>query len=373
MKKLNLVVMFLGVAAAVPLAAWAEEAETPAEQVVPLLVGADRPADPAVALNASPLIDALDSPVKQVRYHAAAAVAKFGSRVQFRNADKVIPLLCQALSERGARVALVAAPDVQVVNLVRSSLAQKGYIVDAATDVVRAANLALSAPTKDVLIIDASMTATIKILLRDFRTASQPLILIAEEGQERDVKDALKGRLTGVLSKPVDEPTIAGALDTLLAAVPPPPAKTLAARFNLLAAEALASIDVRTTAYPIAEATPSLINALELPDDVRLPVMRCLGNIGAADAVVALTLVARSAGQTEPARLGAIDAIDRISRKAGAMDPKAKELLDQLLLDQSTAVRHAAAVALGANDPSDSALKRLLADPKDVPGAPFGE
>ena len=338
-----------------------------------LQVGAIKPADPSVALDAGPLSAALDSPSKQVRYHAAAALAKVGSRVQFLGSEKVVPLLSEALSERGARIAFVAAKDVQVLNLLQDALRKRGYIVDTAQTPEAALNMAFSAPLKDILFVDSALRDALKVMLRDYRTSTQPMVLIAEEGEVADLKAVLKARAAGFIAKPADAAAIEATLTEVLKNVPEPPAKSLASQFNLLAANALAGIDVATTRLNLAEAVPSLIDALKLGDDVKLPCIACLGNIATPDAAPSLILIAGSTGETEAARLAAIAALDRISRKAGQMDPKAAELMDKLMLDPLVSVRHAAAVALGATNPVDSALKRLSGSPQDVPGPKFGE
>ena len=328
-----------------------------------LNAGAVKPADPGVLLDAASLTQALDSPSKQVRYYAAAALAKLAGKVPFENADKVIPLLSQALSERGARVALIASEDVQTANILKQELARRGYIVDIATSETAAVNVALSAPLKDIILLDAAMNKAFKMLVRDYRTAGQAKVLIAPEGQVADLRAALGTRVAGFVSTPVDANAAVSVLDEVLKGLPAPAAKHLAAEFNLLASEALAAVCVMKSSLPLADATPALINALKLPDDVKLPCMAALTKVGAVEAVPALSLIARSGGGSPKARVTAIKTIDAISRKAGAMDPKAKALMDLLLLDSDLNVQNAAAIALGANDPVDSALKRLLDSP----------
>ena len=333
---------------------------------------APKPADSTVALDPSSLSKALDSPSKLVRYHAAATLASVQNTRRFENVEKVVPLLRDALSERAGKVAFVAVQDPQVAKLFHAALYSRGYLVDVATDEVVATNMAFTGLIKDVLFVDASMKQVLKVFLNDHRTSGQPLVLIADEGEARDARVALKDHVTGYILKPLTPDTIGGALDDVLKHVPDPPGKSLADSFNLLAAQALAGMDLRS-GYPVAQATDALIGALELRDEVKLPSMACLGRLGALKAVPELMDVANSMDQSEAARLGAIDAIDQISRKNGAIGDDAKEMLEDLLQDELKSVRHAAAVALGANSPTDSALDRLIDDPGDIEGPAFGE
>ena len=165
-------------------------------------------------------------------------------------------------------------------------------------------------------------------------------------------------------STPADANSVEAALINVLKDLPAPPAKSLAAKFNLLAAEALANTSPKR--YPLADATPALINALKLPDSVKLPSMKALAGIGAAEATPALILLADNSAASAQARIAAIETIDAIARKTGALDAKAKERLDRLMLDSNIDIRRAAAIVLGANDPVDSALKRLIVNPKTI-------
>ena len=334
------------------------------EEVNPLSIGATKPTAPAVALDAASISNALTSPSKQVRYHAAAALAKIGTKMPYQNCERVIPLLSQALSERGARVALVAARNVPLVNVLKEALKQKGYIVDIATTENAAINVGLSAPLKDVIIIEATMKTAFKVFSRDYRTAGRAKVLIAGEGNIPSLRDGLGDLVAGFISTPADANSVEAALIDVLKDLPAPPAKTLAAKFNLLAAQALANTCPKR--YPLASATPALINALKLPDSVKLPSMKALARIGAAEATPALILLAGDSAASARARIAAIETIDAIARKAGALDAKAKEQLDRLMLDANIDIGRAAAIVLGANDPVDSALKRLLANPKTI-------
>ncbi|MFM2090973.1 MAG: hypothetical protein RLZZ127_1462, partial [Planctomycetota bacterium] len=70
----------------------------------------------------TPLVAALDHGAKAVRYPAAMTLAHLDPTTAHVNADKVVPVLAQAVGEWGMRVVLVVDQDYRYRNLARSAL-----------------------------------------------------------------------------------------------------------------------------------------------------------------------------------------------------------------------------------------------------------
>ena len=321
-----------------------------------------------VAANADPLIAALDSPDKEVRYRAAATLASLAGR-SFDNAEKVANIVCQALGERGTLVALVANADIQVVNQLKGDLKNLGYIVDTAADANAAVAAAFVVPMKDVLILDAAFDKAIATLAGDYRTRNIPFVIVGDQAAAKDLKEKYGDKLLGVVGKPVDAAALRKLLNQAVSAEIKETSKGFALRMNHLAAQTLANVDVATTSLPMQSAEGALIRALELPDEIRLEAMIALGNIGSAAAQPGLALVAKDTKNSQEARVGALEALAAIGVKLGGLTSGVTETAEQLLLDADAQIRNAAARLIGVAASTASPVKRLIGDAKWVGAA----
>jgi len=325
----------------------------------------DRPRE--IVAHADPLVAALYADNKQVRYNAAATLAGMADRT-FDGVERIIPTLCDALGERGVRVALVADADGQVTNRLKGDLQADGYIVDTAHTVEGALNVAYAVPMKDVLIVDASSRKAIDTFLVDYRSRNVPIILLTTEENAEEAAAIYKEKVNGFLSKPVKRSELNSALLAAYRSVEEDTGKTLALSMNYMAAKALANVDVDTTVLPMHEAVPALVGALDLPDEVRLEAMQALTHIAPAggEAQHALALVAANTGNSLEARLAALEALTASAIKHGGTTASVKDLAEKLLLDKEPAVRSAAARLIGAAAQSTIPVKRLIADARWV-------
>ena len=330
---------------------------------LPVIVGGKGDRNmPAAAATADPLVAALDSDSKEVRYNAAAALAAISTRA-FPGSDKVLPVLCQALGERGARVVLVADADVQVTNQLKSDLNEAGFMVDIASDPDTALIAGFSVPVKDALIVDAGLTKSIDRFLTDFRTSRMPLILLCTEDNAEAAKTAYEGKASGIVMKPVELPALQAALQTAFKGAKDTSGKALALKMNYMAANAIAQLDPAGTVLPLDAAVDALAKSLELPDEVKLESMKALGKIGSQAAEPDLASVAANAANSAAARGAALDALTAIAIKHGTVSFGVRELAEKLLGDGEASIREAAARLLGASASSATPIKQLIDNP----------
>ena len=330
-----------------------------------IVTGKDDRNMPVVAAQADPLVKALESENKQVRYNAAVSLSTMATR-RFPGYEKVVYTLCEALGERGARVALVADPDLQVTNQLKSDLAEDGYIVDVAADADSALNAAYSVPVKDALIVDCTFKKAIDRFLVDYRSGKLPIILLCTQENLNDAKASYEGKVTGFAFKPVEVAALKSQIDAAFKAGKDTSGKALALDMNYMAAKALANIDPSSTVLPLGEALDALVKALALPDEVKLEALKALGNIAADGPQQDLIAVAADAANQPAVRLAALDALTAIAIKHGTVVPGVRDVAEKLLADADPAVREAAARLLGAAAYSTEPVKQLLADPKWV-------
>lgn len=324
---------------------------------------------PQVPAEADPLVAALDSANKSVRYDAAATLAGLADR-QFPGVEKVAPILCQALGERGARVALVADSDVQVVNHLQASLKDQrlNYIVDIARDQKEALNVGFSVPMKDVLLVDAAFKKSIETFLTDYRTRNVPVIILTTDANAAEARAAFegKGKVAAFLAKPIQHAALEIALSDAFRTVREDTGNTVALEMNYLAARALANVDVSTTVLPMNDTVPALVRALDLPDEVRLEALKALSNIASPAAQHELTQVAVNTANSLEARLGALEALASIAIKQGGTSTDVKLAAEKLINDKEPDVRTAAARLIGAGTSSVLPVRQLIQNAKWV-------
>jgi hypothetical protein len=104
----------------------------------------------------TPLMQALYFPNRQVRYAAAFALAQSLPSRPFAGADRVVPLLVEAVNQTSKPGVLVVAPstsDSLTDADLRGAVQSLGYPVIAASDPASAADAAISLPTVELIII----------------------------------------------------------------------------------------------------------------------------------------------------------------------------------------------------------------------------
>jgi len=323
---------------------------------------------PGIPMDAAALVEALGAPNQAVQYAAAMALARTSSYRRFRNMEKVVPLLRQALGERGAQVVLIAA-DMDTINLARQGLAPKGIVIREATEEAEVLSELTRIPGKDLLVLSLKFKAVLPKLRRDYRFAKLPVLVTGTKEEigaaRREFRDSAQGYLAG----PLTSDMLALEISALLTKLSTPDSSGARAQARVArAAQAIAEAPLATAKLPFDQAIPALIEALKLPhDSIRLPAIQALVKLRARAAIRPLGLTAADRGASARARLASLDGIASIvaGREPG-LSAEQRSLLVELLGDTDRAVQRRAANLLGGVHPVRNALERIIADPGDV-------
>lgn len=278
---------------------------------------------------------------KNVRYHAAVALADLGAA-----SDAVVQALAFALRETAVREILVIDDRSDSRNALINDLNGAGYFAVGAENGVQGLLRAKRFPLEDLVILRAGLkdmtTDRVIFELATGDTAKIPVILLADEGRLDEVKKTWEGKVAGFISSPPSKdvylPVVKAAVGETLN-----PERAQAVAMSRIAAQALHGVDPARLA-PYME---DLLAALDKPDEVKIPVLRVLEGIGdpaGLEKVKAIFGDESASVEVRAAAAGALGAM--LARLGKAPDP---DLLDLL------------AAAVGSDDPKLSAAAAAAA------------
>jgi HEAT repeat protein len=159
-----------------------------------------------------PVTQALFFPNRLVRYEAAFALAESLPTKTFNGAERVVPLLAEALSQSSKPNVLLLAPSTNsTINTIQDAITSLGYPVVAASDPVGAINGSQTLPSVDVIVIS------------DDSDVQQ---MLDQAGQNPRLQGASVLVLTHTASNPF---AVRAATDPLMNSVVMPPKDQLAA------------------------------------------------------------------------------------------------------------------------------------------------
>ncbi len=261
----------------------------------------------------SALVAALDHPDKQIRYQAAITLAHLDPAVEFFNAEKVVPILGDAVGEWGMRVVMLVDQDYRNRNSGREALQNKGMMAYTAVDGFEAVQRLEEAPIKDAIVIAGDLLpslkdehgALIKVpeqqaatlvekLATDPRSAKTPVFISLPEDPElaNKIQKALegKGNVKGFVKRPFTADDLAGQIELALKDAEQPNVNREAAEdVALRAALALQAPNPMRTQFDLGVAAEKLATTLEARvDTLRIEACKALGvaSMGPAAATV---------------------------------------------------------------------------------------
>jgi CheY-like chemotaxis protein len=321
------------------------------------------------------LVAALDHGDKRIRYQAAITLAHLDPTLAFFGAEKVIPLLSEAVGEWGMRVALVVEPDYRERNAARKALLDRGFLVFTAADGFAARAALKLAPAKDVILVAGDLQPGLKdgmgvainvpeqttpgliaALRADPLTEKTPIILSLPENAEMagKIEVALAGKAQGQVRKPFDGAEMQSAIEAGLAQMPMGDVNRQEREdVALRAARALGALDPVRSQLPLTKAVDALMAAVpHRAAELRIAALRAIGHARAAERTDKITEIylAQDAELAPEVRLAFIEAI-------GLLDPskpQAVEILAKAMNFQDAAkpavarsIRRAAHEAMG--------------------------
>lgn len=315
------------------------------------------------------LVAALDHPEKRVRYHAAATLAHLDPTLAFFNAERVIPLLGEAVGEWGMQGVLVVEPDYRHRNTAREQLLEQGLLAFTAGDGFEAQQRLNETPIKDAIVIAGDLTATLRdehgqiidvpeqtaaglveVLRADPRTERTPIFIALPEDPDlaNSIQEAFAGRVDGFLQKPYNGIEMKGMIEAELGDDELPQLNRAEREaISLSACEALGAIDPRATQFDLDAAADALVGTIaNRADPIRIAALRALGHTEEAALIDRVTEVYRS----QSAVLAGKPAVRAAFLYAiGLLDPtteSAKSILLDALRSDDRNVRTAAAKAI---------------------------
>ena len=298
-----------------------------------------------------PLIEALGSQDKRVRYAAAGAMAAINPMNRKLGMELVIPSLVDAVGEQAVRVALVIYDaqddaDRNFINKFKKTLIHLNVFPVIAYSGSEGIAKAKQFPTEDIIIIQRKIasqiyfqeshlrkpvTETVFDTLRDdVRTRNTPrLLLCRDEAELHDAQVQFDVTAQGFLTPETHELDLRELLEKLFDL--PEAKKDAKDRADLIAkhaAESLATMELGNTIYPFRESVDALIQTVSptilRERFIRIPAARALGRFGDQRALDVLAKVLDDKAYDEhkiawqkPLRWECARALSQIFRQTG--------------------------------------------------------
>lgn len=318
----------------------------------------------------SPLVRALSNPDRAVRFKAAFALAQANPNSQFPAFDRVVPVLCQAVSNSAAPAALLVIKDDDLRNAVSDALRSSDahFVVYAGESITAALAQARRAPGIDVVIVpgEQDMDAIQSLGKTDPRFSGVPLLLAAKADALATLKLKYASNLdVAVIDDHADAAQITDALSKVRAEL----GATLltADAANGFALQSLQLLDTlagdHRSIFPVNEATTTLVDALhDKRPEVVSAAAGVLGRLNSPEGQRALAGVAIPAGTADTRVMFFQNLAQSAKRTTNVLDGSQIDAIIKIVLtDPDAKVRSAAAEALGAlNVPSNQASTLIL-------------
>jgi hypothetical protein len=225
-----------------------------------------------------PLVDALQFPDRLVRYESAFALAAALPDQKFVGAERVVPLLAEALSQTGAATVLVMVPDKDL-NKTIDGLKSQGYNAIGGATAADAMKEAGDRPAVDAIVMTDDDSPT-EIQDLETQAANTPrlsravrLIVTKTKASPYQIQAVADVTLSTTQVKPDDFAGLKTAIDDARkrgGLLPLDPAA--ATKYATRAAELLSQIAInRSPVYDVSVAQPLLLAAL---DDTRPEIVK---------------------------------------------------------------------------------------------------
>lgn len=268
-------------------------ADSIADGQIPVAVAAIRAlgqAEGRDALSGSPLVDALDSDDRRIRYAAALALTEAAGSSTPPAVDKVVRNLGGAVTEEALRVIKVIDASPETVKVAREAAAQqRGNFVDASATVAKAAEDLMSFPNVDVVVInenvpDALPETLIGHVRKDPRLSNVKILVVAadvEKAAER-FGDTIHGTIAG----PLSGEALLAAVNTALEGTTMDSRRARADQVAVAASKALDGLAAQRV--DVSPALENLAGQLNRNDSVAVPAARAIGSGGSVNELGAL-------------------------------------------------------------------------------------
>jgi len=308
------------------------------------------------AFDRNSLLLAYDSGDKLVKYRAAFAAVQNGIVD-----DEVVWITGKALRESSIQQVLVVDDNSETRNAMLAGLNANGFFAVGASTGADGLVRAKEFPPKDLVVIRSGLEdLTIDSIIYELDSgpgSETPVLLMAANNEMEGIKGLWEGKVAGFVSdsEVASDAYLAVARDS---AGDLNDARQKALALSAKAAETLASLD----GSALGSVEEDLIQALDKPDEVKVPVLNALAKIGSRTALEAVAQVFGDTAASSEVRIAAAKALGAIyATGEAAPDGEVMAALQEALAGEDAGLRLAAAEAVGKSvDMESAALKEIL-------------
>lgn len=307
-----------------------------------------------------PLVETLSFPDLLIRVRAALALGAALPTKTFDGAEKVVPVLAQALMLTGKKHALVVDTDEQNLNRVAGILRAAGFTVATGEQLLAGLNAARKElPVVDVIFLASDITQPglaqgLAEIRKDFVFASSPVVILAKAQQTLLAKRfaGADERVEEVLASADDQRLLDAWQRVSHTAGRTELTDALAFDLAMQAADVLHKIAFsRSPVYDLATAESALGSVLASRElELRTRAAKVLALLNSSAAQRALAATALDDKNDLALRLVAFDALAQSGRVRGSLldDALVNRLIETVMSAEDLTVRTAASAALGA-------------------------
>ena len=317
-----------------------------------------------VAGGAQPLVEALSSSNRVVRYWAAISLATALPKKRFTGSELVIPILAKSLGQTGKRTALVVAATQERRNVLKDAVRALGYEVMDSDDPAKGLSAVRAAGGVDVVVLsnDPDPMVGAGMIRRDPFLVSLPVVITAQtERFQALAKTDSRVRLVSPSASKEEIGTAVADAVKVAAGVPLTP--EAAAAWAVRSAKAVRKLGLTNNAvYDIVRARRALIAALgDERTEVKVAAAEALGTMAGPEAQQAIADVAIDSSADEKIRISAFDALGESVRRFGnSLTDKQAQAIVEIVGKGSGEVRTSAAQILGALSLPSEMVKDLI-------------
>lgn len=335
--------------------------------------------------SVTPLVDAMSSSDRLVRFEAAFALAQALPQQPFDGQDRVVPLLAEALGQTGSPSVLVIGADQGSTNALLEGLSGAGYTTAGAAGADAGISAAAQLPAVDVIIISEDLGADVDKVLaaasKSPRLSGASRIVITKTAGSPFAARAVNDRLLSV-TQTTDPAALKPVIDAARAkGASAPLDQELANQYAARAGQLLANLAISSAqVLDLTAAEQALLAAL---NDPRPEIVKSAGAVLARMNVPSVQPALLAAAGAEKPDDVKIALYKNLAQNAAAFGRNIEgdqvASLEQTVSDaQNLEVRAAAAEARGAlNLPVEQAKALIInqstgTSPLEAP-APAGE
>jgi len=327
--------------------------------------GAESLVQPVVG-GAQPLVEALSSSNRVVRYWAAVSLATALPKKRFPGHELVLPILNGAMRQTGQKTALVIAQNQERRNELKAAMRAMGYEVTDFAEPTKGLTSARSSGDVDVAILsdDPDPMVGAGMIRRDPLLATLPIVITAQtERFQAMAKSDPRIRLVPPAAKGQD---LSDAVTAVVqASAGAPLTAEDATAWAVRAADAVRKIGLtQNTVYDVTRCRGALIAAVgDSRKEVKVAASHALATLPGPHAQRAIAKLAVDSTADDAVRVEALHALTESVRKYGnsLADEHAQAIVD-IVAKGSGEVRMAAAQLLGSLSLPSEMVKQLIVD-----------